>query len=42
MGPTLSIAEILKLVNDATSRQARVDLLKFYKVYSLFIGARKI
>lgn len=30
MGPTLSIAEILKLVNDATSRQARVDLLKFY------------
>ena len=35
MGPTLSIAEILKLVNDATSRQARVDLLKFYNCIPL-------
>ena len=34
-GSTLLISEVLKLVNDATSRQARVDLLKMHNSKSL-------
>ena len=34
-GSTLLISEVLKLVNDATSRQARIDLLKMHNSKSL-------